>query len=54
MKNDVTQIIRLPETGGVEVFLAGRAARALGRLDAADPWWKDLRQLDDPSEVPSA
>jgi hypothetical protein len=43
-----------PERGGVEVFFTGRAARALRRLDPADPWWQDLRQFDDPGDTPSA
>ena len=38
-----------PGTGGVEVFLTGRMARAAARPDAGDPWWKELRSFEDRS-----
>ena len=35
-----------PDQGGVEVYFAGRHARALRRLPKDDPWWTELRQFE--------
>jgi hypothetical protein len=36
-----------PDQGGVEIYFAGLFARALRRLPEDDPWWRELRQLEE-------
>jgi shikimate O-hydroxycinnamoyltransferase len=35
-----------PAVGGVEVYLTGRNAHAVRRLDPGDPWWAELRSFE--------